>query len=331
MSYSHLTLSERGHVQALLREGRCPSYIATTLKRSVATICREIKRNRTQTGYDAMIAQDRYKQRRMGCRPGKKLEYLPLWNYVFGRLPEGWTPEQVAGRLPLDYAQDVRMRISHEALYQNLYANERLHCLIQYLPQARPKRRKQGQGKTRRGPSMPNRVGIEHRPKEVEERSRVGDWEGDTLVGANQQGFVATLSERTILMTLARKTETKQAEEVAQALTEALMDMPASWLKTLTLDNGTEFAKHEIIAQKLPIRVYFATPYSSYQRGTNENTNGLLRRYLPKGMDFRKLTQERLDQIVELLNNRPRKKLGYRTPNEVFQELRQKTRLALSP
>ena len=322
MSYKHFTPTDRGQIQALLKEGKSKSYIADVLGRDRSTIGRELKRNQTKTGYDAQKAQRRYQQCREGCRPRRKLEHVPLWNYVFEKIPTGWTPEQIAGRLPLDYPEDPRMRVSYETLYQHIYGDERLRCLIRNLPQARPKRRRRGQGKTRRGPSIPNRVGIEQRPPEVDERLRYGDWEGDTIVGAHQQGFVATLVERKSLLLTARKTQTKQAGEVAQAVVDALSDLPASWLKTLTFDNGTEFAQHAQIAAALPTRIYFARPYAAYQRGTNENTNGLLRRYLPKATDFRTLTQDRLNYIIQELNNRPRKRLGYYTPNEILRHQR---------
>jgi len=329
MSYIHLTPTERGQVQALLKEGKSQSYIADALGRDRSTIGRELKRNGTKNGYNAEKAQARYRERREACRPRKKLDYRPLWDYVLEKIPSGWTPEQIAGRLPLEFPGDPRMSVSHEALYQSLYGDARLHCLIAYLPQARPKRRKRGQGKTRRGPSIPNRVGIEQRPPEVDARCRYGDWEGDLVVGANQQAFVATLVERKSRLLLASKTETKQADEVAHAIVDALSERPVSWLKTLTFDNGTEFAQHEQIAAALPLDIYFAHPYSSYERGANENTNGLLRRYLPKKTDFRALTPERLNTVVEELNNRPRKILAYLTPNEVFQQQRKKALSAL--
>lgn len=329
MSYIHLTPTERGQVQALLKEGKSRSYIAGALGRDRSTIGRELKRNGTQNRYDAEKAQARYRERRKACRPRKKLDYRPLWDYVLEKIPSGWTPEQIAGRLPLEFPGDPRMRVSHEALYQNIYGDVRLHCLIAYLPQARPKRRERGQGKTRRGPSIPNRTGIEQRPPEVDARCRYGDWEGDLVVGANQQAFVVTLVERKSRLLLARKTETKQACEVACAVVDALSEQPFSWLKTLTFDNGTEFAQHEQISAALPLDIYFAHPYSSYERGTNENTNGLVRRYLPKKTDFRALTPERLDAVVEELNNRPRKILEYLTPTEVFQQQRQKALSAL--
>jgi len=329
MSYTHFSLAERGQVQALLSEGKSNAAIARSLGRHRSSIGRERKRHQTQERYDAVKAQQHYHQCREACRPPRKLEHMPLQTYVFDKIPDGWTPEQVAGRLPLEYPDDPRMRISYEALYQNIYTDKRLHCLIKYLAQHRPKRRRRGQGKTRRGPSIPDRIGIEQRPDDVQQRSRYGDWEGDTVVGANQHGFIVSLAERKALITSLRKTDSKNAAEVAQAVTDALLDMPPSWVKTITFDNGTEFAKHQEIAEALHADIYFATPYSAYQRGTNENANGLIRRFLPKGTDFRPLTQAQLDRIAQQLNDRPRKKLGYRTPNEVFREQRERKLVAL--
>jgi len=331
MPYIHLTPTERGQIQALHQENRSLGYIGERIGRDKATVSRELKRNATARGYDAQRAQRQYHQRRERCRPPKRLDYIPLWAYLIKKITLGWTPEQVAGRLPLDYADDPKMRISHEAIYQAIYSDKRLRFLIKSLAQARPRRRKRGQGKSRRGPTIPNRVGIEARPNVVDERSRYGDWEGDLVLGAKQDAAILTLVDRKSRRLHARKTETKQADEVAQAVINALEDSPISWVKTITFDNGTEFTRHEDMAKTLSVDIYFAAPYSSYQRGTNENTNGLIRRYLPKGTPFRDLTQQHLDHIVEELNNRPRKILGYRTPNEVFQEQRKNHRVALGP
>jgi transposase, IS30 family len=321
MSYKHLTPVCRGRIQALHEQGLSNSAIAGRMGRHRTSIGRELRRNGMTGSYDALKAQRRYEERRKECRPRIKLEYQPLRDFVFQQLPAGWTPEVIAGILPRKFPENPQMRISHEALYQGLYGDERLHCLIAHLPQARPKRRKRGQGKSRRGPAIPNRVGIEHRPIAVDDRDTHGHWEGDTIVGSHQRGYFVTLVERHSLLTIASKVDTKHASEVAQAITEAFMEMPASWLKTLTLDNGTEFARHEDIAAKLPLSIYFAAPYASYQRGTNENTNGLLRRYFPKRTNLSTVSHKDLNQAVQDLNNRPRKKLGYRTPNEVFQKL----------
>ena len=164
----------------------------------------------------------------------------------------------------------------------------------------------------------------------LDNKTNGGDWEGDTVVSAKQQGFLLTLVDRKSKLLRSRKVQTKQADEVAKAVIDALEDLPISWVKTITFDNGTEFARHEDIVTVLPADIYFADPYSAYQRGTNENTNGLIRRYLPKGTSFCELSQQHVDRIVEDLNNRPRKTLGYRTPNEVFQEQREEHRVALS-
>ncbi len=331
MSYTHLTPTERGQIQAFREEGESLGAIAQRLGRDKSTLWRELRRNARASGYDAHRAQQHYHQRRQECRPTKRLAHLALWRYVIDKITDGWTPEEVMGRLPIDFPYDSRMRISHEAIYQAIYADSRLHFLIKHLPQGRPRRRKRGQGKSRRGPTIPNRVGIEERPAVVEERSRFGDWEGDTVVGSHQQGNLITLAERRSRLLRSRKVQTKRADEAAKAVIDALEDLPASWLKTITFDNGTEFTRHQDMAKVLPVDIYFAAPYSSYQRGTNENTNGLIRRYLPKGTSFRDLTQHQLDQIVEQLNNRPRKCLGYRTPNEVFQEQRRNHSVALEP
>jgi IS30 family transposase len=322
MSFVHITSIQRGEISAYLAAGFSKAHIARQLGRNRASIGREIERNSVKGVYDPQRAQTRYHERRKECRPARKLDHAPLWSYVFDHVTEGWTPETVAGRLPLAFPEDIKMRISHEAIYQGIYGDERMHCLIKHLPQARPRRRKRGQGKTRRGPSIPNRVGIEQRPLEVNERERYGDWEGDLIVGAGQSGNIVTLVDRTSLLTMTRKVDTKNAEGVADAIIDAFKDMHASWIKTITFDNGTEFACHERISRETGAAIYFADPYSSYQRGTNENTNGLIRRFLPKKMSFEHLTQERLDIIEEDLNNRPRKKLNFQSPNEVLKKQR---------
>ncbi len=326
----HLTLVERVKIQTYGEQEMSPTSIAKILGRSLSTIVRELTRNSTTRGYDAERAQRVYTQRRKACRPLNKLDFKPLRDYVIEKIrDEEWTPEQVANRLRLDYPHDPAMRISHESIYQAIYSQDSLRFLIALLPQARPKRRKRGQGKTRRGPSIPNRVGIENRPPEVAQRTEVGHWEGDTVVGSKQDGFIVTLVERTSRLLHAAKTHSKKAAEIAQAVIDSLLDRPISWLKTITFDNGSEFSHHEKIAHELGVDIFFADPYAAYQRGTNENTNGLIRRYLPKGKSFKELTQQQLDLIVEQINNRPRKCLGYRTPNEVFQKQRQMHILAL--
>ncbi len=332
MSYQHFSPVERGKIELMLKQGRTQSSMARELGRHRTSVGREIRRNSSKADYNAEKAQRWYKKRRKVCRPISKLQYdCPLRDYVVEKIAEEeWTPELVAGRLPVDYPDTPKMRVSHETIYRAIYTNgHHLDLLREELPQARKKRRKRGQGKHRRGPSIRNRVGIAQRPKAVNDRKEIGHWEGDTVVGKNQDGFAVTLVERSSRVLEAVKTKTKSAREVRQAVIGALQDRPVSWVKTITFDNGTEFADHETIAKRLGVAIYFADPYSAYQRGSNEQVNGLIRRRLPKGTHFKDLTQKQLDQIVDSINNRPRKCLGYRTPNEVFQEQRKKHLRAL--
>jgi IS30 family transposase len=323
---------ERGKIEMMVKQGKSHGAIAHELGFHRTSVLRELRRNGAKGGYDAEDAQRQYRQRRKACRPLSKLATDgPLRDYVVEKIAEEqWTPELVAGRLGLDHPDAQKMQVCHETIYQAIYTNGHyLDMLREELPQARPKRRKRGQGKKRRAPRIPNRVGIAERPAIVDERTEIGHWEGDTLVGKNQDGFAVTLVERHARLLHAAKTETKAAREIQHAVIKALEDRPISWVKTLAFDNGSEFARHGAIAKRLGVSIYFADPYSAHQRGSNEQVNGLIRRYLPKDTRFSQVTQEQLDDIVEKINNRPRKCLGYRTPNEVFDEQRQRHLCAL--
>lgn len=322
MSYTHLSSMERAKIELLQEQGLSPTAVARKIGRHRTTIKRELRRNSgALRDYRAHTAQVRYTQRRRACRPKGKLSYEPLREYVAEQMALGTlSPELVAGRIKLDFPHDPRMRVSHESIYQAIYTpSHYLHFLLECLPQARPKRRRRGQGKTRRGPSIPNRVSIDKRPAIVDTRTELGHWEGDLIVGKGQDGFILTLVERVSRLLHTVTLQTKRAAEVCQAVIQALLDRPISWVKTITFDNGSEFSEHERIAIELGVSIYFADPYSAYQRGSNEQVNGLLRRHLPKGTSFKHLSKQTLDTITETINNRPRKCLGYRTPNEVFQ------------
>lgn len=322
MPYHHFTPMERGMIKALIDEGKSQTFIAKTLGRHRSSIQREFKRNgATRKGYDPNRAQRRYEQVRKECVRTWRLAYLPLWNYIFEKLSEKYSPEQVAHRIALEYPDDPRMRISHETIYRAIYGDERLYVLRKDLRQARPKRRKRGMGKTRRGPCIPNRVAIDERPEHIDARQELGHWEGDTVLGKNQRHAVVTLVERKSLFLSACHVTSKNAQEVARAIVETMNELPARGVKTITFDNGTEFAAHELIFRQLGTPIYFAHPYCSNERARNENTNGLLRQYLPKGTSFENLSKEKLEDIVHELNHRPRKTLGYRTPHEVFHGL----------
>lgn len=323
MPYHHLTPIERGQIHALLNRGECRAAIARALGRNRSSIGRELARNGApEKDYCPERAQKRYREMRKECVRTKRLDYPPLRHYLFVEGSRAWSPEQVAGRLRVDYPYDGRMHVSPETIYRTLYRDEKLgRVLIPQLRQARKTRRKKGMGKNSRNPfSIPNRVSIEQRPEEVQRRERYGDWEGDTVIGSNQRGVIATLVERKSLFLSATRVSSKHAEDVAHAITNALSPLPQHCLKTITFDNGTEFARHEKITHALGTPIYFAHPYSSNERARNENTNGLLRQYVPKGTSFENLTQQQLDTMVDELNNRPRKSLGYRTPYELFQK-----------
>lgn len=307
------------------------SAIARKLGRHRTTIGRELRRNRSATGYAAESAQARYAKRRQACRRRARLDHWPLREVVSERIAEdGWTPELVAGRLKQLFPGDPLMQVCHETIYRAIYtAGHFLDHLREHLPQARPKRRRRGQGKKRRCPSIAHRTPIAQRPKAVEQRIETGHWEGDLVVGRGQDGFILTLVERASRLLHAVKVATRRAAEVGRAVIEALLDRPVSWVRTLTFDNGSEFADHAAIAKGLGVAVYFADPYAAYQRGSNEQVNGLLRRYLPKGTPFESLLDQDLQHLVDRINNRPRKCLGYRTPNEVFEHQRRALRCAL--
>lgn len=328
MPYHHLTPFERGTLHALVAQGKSMAFIARALGRHRGTVYRELKRNEAfKKGYDPERAQKHYSQQRKQCVKPPRLLHLPLWNYLFDKLSANWSPEQIAHRIELEYPDEPKMRISYETIYRALYSDERLRCLIPRLRQARPKRRKRGMGKNRRGPAIPHRVSIEERPKHVEDRLELGHWEGDTVIGKNQRGAIVTLLERTSLYLAAELVPSKKAQQVAQAIIDTMSELPARAVKSVTFDNGTEFADHKTITENLGTPIYFAHPYASNERARNENTNGLLRQYLPKGTSFEHLDNTKINHIVKELNARPRKTLGYRTPHEVFHN----QKVALAP
>ena len=241
--------------------------------------------------------------------------------YVIDKLVEGWSPEQISGTLPQDYPREHRMRISHEALYLTLYNAPKWRCFQVYLRRKHKKRKCRSGTYSKRG-TIPNRVGIEHRPAEVDSLEEVGHWEGDTVIGANQEGALVTMVERKYDWLRSIWVPNRKAHTVAQAILKVMSDIPPHLLKTITFDNGKEFTQHELMSDALGADIYFADPYSSWQRGRNENMNGLLREYFPKKTSFKELKQEQVQRAVDALNDRPRKKHGFRRPNDFFNELK---------
>jgi IS30 family transposase len=236
--------------------------------------------------------------------------------YVTSKLNEGWSPEQIAGRLSIDHPE---LSISHEAIYQYVYhpATKNRQELIQCLRRAHRKRKNKSIGRKQRKTKIPGRVPIELRPFSVESRSQFGHWEGDSLVSRKSLTALNSLVERKSRLLFLTKIERKTAEATRNAVVNRLKVLPAKARRTLTLDNGSENTKHQDITASIGTNCFFATPYASWERGTNENLNGLVRWYLPKGTDFRKISEKQIARIESLINNRPRKCLGYKTPLEV--------------
>lgn len=317
MNYTQLTAADRGAIEALLKEEYSVREIGAKLGRHPATICREINKRSTPTGYHAAAAHLDYQVRRQQSRQRKKLNHSKRQKYVVAKLQCGWSPEQIAGRLKAQGRDDLYM--CPETIYQWLYADAWAYTeekLYEYLRYGRKKRRKQTGRSTHRS-KIPNRVGISQRPVVVNQRIELGHWEGDSVIYPCKLA-INTLNELHSGLVAFTKLERKTAKLTTQAMTRQLKRYKAD---TLTLDNGSEFTNHEEVAQAIGIAIYFADPYSSWQRGANENVNMLLRGYLPKRHNIQNLSQEELDDIAEELNNRPRKRLGYKTPNEVYYQL----------
>ena len=322
MPYTHLSPFERGNIELLLGSGWSLRQIARELGRSPSTLSRELARNRRpRGGYRAVAAQQAYRQRRSrSVKPRKLWVNRRLRRHVEAKLREKWSPDQIAQRLHRQFPRDRTMRISHETIYTFVYANKRAGgTLYEHLWQAHCTRRRRRHVRGRRG-LLPGRVCIEKRPQVVHSRRRTGDWEADLVVGRQSGPAILTLVERKHGYLLARKVHDRRAYTVARAIQDAFRAVPKAFVKTITFDNGKEFAHFKILETQLDARTYFAHPYAAWERGTNENTNGLLRQYVPKKTDLHRLEPADLNAFAEALNNRPRNRLHYRTPAETFQK-----------
>ena len=316
MGYIHLTPIERESIMKLSAQGYGVRAIARKMGRCPSTISRELSRNAgTDKSYSAYEANRKYRDRRISCRPKLKLANAEIQEYLLAHLRDGWSPEQIVGRLELcDKKQPgVSVTTIYRGFKRGLLPQEMKTCLRR---KGKPYRRKDIIP-DRRG-RIKNAVSIDDRPKTVEGRKRIGHWEGDTVLGCSGTGGIVTLVERRSRYILAKKIEDKTAYATTEAIVALFENVPSRMLKTLTLDNGKEFAGHEEIAALTDVSVYFAHPGHPGERGTNENTNGLIREYLPKGLDFREVMDDDVQLAVTRLNNRPRKCLGFRTPREVF-------------
>ncbi len=315
--YRHLSIDERERIAQLRNKGTGLSEIARQLGRDKGTISRELKRNGAPVyrSYTPCRAQQRSDERRQLASRRERIRDETIRQYMHEKLVAGWSPEQISGRLPLEHR---RLSISAEAIYQYIYdaKTEDREYLIACLRRSHKKRKQRTVGRKQKKTKIPNRVSIEDRPRSVEGRRTYGHWEGDSVISRKSTVALNSLTERKSKLTLITRMKRKGAEETRDAVINRLGVLPQKFRRTLTLDNGTENTKHEIITEEIGIKCYFAHPYASWERGTNENANGLVRWYFPKGTDFAKITDEQIALVESLLNNRPRKCLGFRTPME---------------
>ena len=310
MSYTQLTREQRYQIYILMKAGHNQTHIAAMVDCHKSTISRELRRNFGLRDYHPVQA-DKFAQKRHRAAYHPRIA-AETWQHVELLLRQQWSPEQISGRLKLERQPAV----SHERIYLYVYADQRRGGTLHSHLRSQKKQRKRYGGYIRRG-QIPNRVSIDERPAIVASKRRYGDWEADTIIGARHQGALLSCTERKSKLTRLRKLETKGALELKRESIQLLGPL-ADKVYTITVDNGKEFCEHRAIAAVLQARIYFAHPYASWERGLNENTNGLVRQYFPKKYDFTQITNSEAQRVAELLNNRPRKTLGYRTPNEVF-------------
>lgn len=311
MKYTHLTQDERYQIAILAKAGHDKSEIARLMNRHKSTISREMTRNRGARGYRPKQAHA-LSQARIRAAENSPCVAAETWAIVDVKLAETWSPEQISGHLKVN----GQASISHEAIYQHIYADKRAGGTLHRALRCQKARRKRYGGRERRG-TIPNQVSIDLRPAIVAERGRFGDWEGDLVIGAGQKQALVTLNERTSRYALMAHVPFKTAEAVSDAMISLLMPFTAC-VHTLTTDNGKEFAQHERIAKQLDADFFFAHPYAAWERGANENMNGLIRQFFPKKTAFESITPSDIELAMHRLNHRPRKCLGFKTPHEVF-------------
>lgn len=324
-SRNRLSLQERIVIETLIKENRSKTYIANQLGRNRSSISREINNwiKKPSDKYDANLAHWYAKEINNNKRCQDKINTYPrLKIFVYKSLLKGTTPELIAGQIKIKYPNDPVMSISHEAIYQHIYRHrqsniaKKLIKLLPYHHHKRKSKRKFNKKRTR----IKDQVSIDLRPKHIQQRQEVGHWEGDLMIGVGQKSAIATLVERKTRYTIVMKIKDRKSKTVTKEFASSLNNLNKIFRKSMTYDNGVEMANHKWLANQTGINIYFAHPYSSWERGTNENTNGLIRRFFPKGTDFNKISLKQLKEAQNNLNDRPRKVLGYKTPNEKMNE-----------
>lgn len=327
MEYTHLTAEERYQIDDLTREGYSQKQIAHALGRSESTLSRELRRNKGERGWRPRQAHQKAEERltKRGVENVAQISDV-VWEYVRKHLQEDqWSPEQIAGRLK----RSELGTISHETIYQHVLNDKKNGgTLYQHLRCKKKRKKRYGSSRSSRG-TIPDRVDIDKRPAIVDTRTRIGDWEGDTIIGSHTGGAViASMVERKSRYTILAKSKNKTTTEVIESINKRMLPIAALVL-TITLDNGREFSMHEMLSFMLDASVFFAKPYHSWERGLNENTNGLVRQYYPKKTSFDNISESHLRSTERKLNNRPRKCLDYKTPFEIFSRLCERREIAL--
>ena len=321
--YKRITAIEREEISRNLAYGNSLQGISRILNRAPSTISREVKRNAANSNYyRAIFAQQRANCIRRKKRHKRKLDQnQQLREIVFSHLSKKWSPEQIANRLRMLYPNDMTMQISHESIYSYLYVlpkgELKKTLILELRKHHKARHRKKPKGHTKLG-AIQNYLSIEERPADVKDRIIPGHWEGDMLIGKNNMTAIGTLVERTTRMTFLVKLNNLDANTVRKSFEAELCHIPKGLKKTLTHDRGSEMSEHRIFSRNTDITVYFAHPKSPWERGTNENTNALIRQYFPKGTDFTKISKSRLKEVQDELNDRPRETLKWFTPHEKF-------------
>ncbi len=320
MSNKHITPEQQNELSVLIRAGVNQKEIAKILRKSESAISKEIKRNSTNGKYHARIAKEKTKIRRVSANQRfRKIENNSwLEKYIIKKLKLYWSPEQISGRLKIDYPFNKKCWIGKDSIYNFIHFKRK--DLIKYLRCQKGKyRRRYGTRIREKEREEAKKKRIDTRPQIVDNRDRIGDWEGDTIVGKDKSHILTHVDRRSGLL-LADKLGKGLAELTKKKVIERFKAIPRSKKHTITYDNGATFSEYEMIERATKLDVYFCNPYHSWERGCNENCNGLLRQFFVKGSSFEKVKQEDIEKIVKLINNRPRKRLNYYTPKEVFLE-----------
>jgi IS30 family transposase len=327
MNYTRLNLEEREEISRGFAASKTVRQIAAELARPPSTVSREVTRLRYHpASYRATFAQDIAIRRRKRQQVPKLLTNEHLRRYVEDKLLiDRWSPQQIAARIKLEYPNDMTMRISHETIYSYVFCLARGSLKKELKATLRQHKYNRGikppRGGAHKDSNIPDLVSIEERPKEVEDRIIPGHWEGDLIMGIGNHSALGTLVERTTRTVILVQVESKHAEHVAERFAEELKCLPEQMKLTLTYDRGSEMAKHKLFSERTAMKVYFADPQSPWQRGTNENTNGLIRQFFPKSTNFKTVTAQEVKRVQDLLNGRPRRALGFHTPYEQFSTL----------